>query len=64
MGEKRDEEDTQAQATLNDTAESSNQSAEDNSDGIETNHSDLSDVEDTEQKAEAMFSRVSDKTDN
>jgi hypothetical protein len=64
MGEKRDEEDTQAQATLNDTAESSNQSAEDNSDGIETNHSDLSDVEDTEQKAKAMFSRVSDKTDN
>lgn len=64
MGEKRDEEDTQAQATLNDTAKSSNQSAEDNSDGIETNHSDLSDVEDTEQKAKAMFSRVSDKTDN
>jgi hypothetical protein len=64
MGEKRDEEDTQAQATLNDTAESSNQSAEDKADGIETNRSDLSDVEDTEEKAEAMFSRVSDKTDN
>jgi hypothetical protein len=64
MGERRDEEDTQAQATLNDTAESSNQSAEDKADGIETNRSDLSDVEDTEEKAEAMFSRVSDKTDN
>ena len=64
MGEKRDEEDTQAQATLNDTAESSNQSAEDKTDGIETNRSDLSDVEGTEEKAEAMFSRVSDKTDD
>lgn len=59
-----DDDPSDTQSTLGATSSSLNPPDEGNSSGGEVDDSGLSDIEDTEEKAEAMFSKISDTTEN
>jgi hypothetical protein len=55
---------TEEQATLGTTANQSTESATTDSDEEESEEKDITEVEDTEEKADAMFSKISDRSEN
>jgi len=55
---------TEEQATLGTTANQSTESATTGSDEEELKEKDIAEIEDTEEKADAMFSKISDRSEN
>lgn len=57
-------ESTEEQATLGATANKSTESAKSDGDEQESEEKDITEIEDTEEKADAMFSKISDKSED